>query len=270
MSISVIIPTLNEESCIADTLASIRRLNPHETIVVDGGSQDATCEIVSQSLNSKSEVRNSETENRKAPKSDLSIRARSTQPDLDAIIPMLGSGNTNFRLLHSPPGRARQMNLGAAHATGDVLLFLHADCQLENGALEAAELCLCSSKNVAGCFTMHVQACGCLYRLIDACAATRVRFTGLIYGDQGLFLRRDVFQRLRGFPNLRFMEDVCFSRMLAHHGHVAMVAPRIIVSARRWQKAGLIRQTLRNWTLTSLAACGANPDRLSIFYPQIR
>jgi len=224
MSVSIIIPTLNEASCLAATLISLREQHAHEIIVVDGGSQDATCEI--------------------AGAADL--------------------------IFHSPPGRARQMNLGAAHSTGDTLLFLHADCQLETGALEAAENCLSSRKVVAGCFTMQVRASGLLYRWIDAWASARVRLTGMIYGDQGLFLSRHNFLRLGGFPELRLMEDVFFSRMLNCQGRVVVAPKRIFVSPRRWQQTGLIRQTLRNWTLTGLAAGGVHPDRLAALYPSVR
>jgi len=224
MSVSVIIPTLNEASCLTGTLVSLRENGPHEIIVVDGGSQDATCQL--------------------AQAADL--------------------------LLHSSPSRARQMNLGAAHATGDVLVFLHADCQFETGALESAEKCLRDTSIVAGCFRMQVDAPGVLYRWMDAWASARVRVSGLIYGDQGLFLRREDFQRLGGFPNIRLMEDLFFTRALKNEGRIVLLPKRIYVSARRWKKAGVIRQTLRNWTLTTLAAGGIHPDRLAAFYPETR
>ena len=224
VSVSVIIPVLNEEGSIADTLRLLRPLRPHEVIVVDGGSTDATC--------------------RRAADADL--------------------------LLRGPRGRAAQMNLGAAHATGDVLLFLHGDCGLEAGALEEAEHCLGGRNVVAGCFQMRVRAHGLLYRTIDTCATARVRLTGFVYGDQGLFLRREVFRRLGGFPEVRFMEDVLFSRELRRAGRIVVARKRVFVSPRRWQKVGVVRQTLRNWTLTALAAGGVHPDRLAEFYPHVR
>src|SRR5947207_3629357 len=104
MSVSIIIPTLNEAGCLAETLASLREQQPHEIIVVDGGSQDKTCEIARQIQNPKSQIPN----------------------------------YCNLVLLQTSPGRARQMNLGASHATGDVILFLHADCRLDTGSLDAA------------------------------------------------------------------------------------------------------------------------------------
>jgi rSAM/selenodomain-associated transferase 2 len=174
------------------------------------------------------------------------------------------------RLLHAPRGRAGQMNLGAAHATGDVLLFLHADCTLEAGALAEAERRLRRPGVAAGCFTMRVRATGLRYRWVDVFATARVRLTGLVYGDQGLFLRRDLFERLGGFPAVRFLEDVAFSRRLCQRGRVVVAGKRVFVSPRRWQRAGLVRQTLRNWTLLTLAAGGVHPDRLAAFYPAVR
>ena len=223
MSVSVILPTLNEESCLGEALRRLRDQQPHEIIVADGGSTDATCVIA------------------------------------------VGAD----QMLQGSRGRAAQMNLGAAHATGDVLLFLHADCRLEPGALEAAERCLRRGA-AAGCFHMRVEAAGAVYRLIDFCATARVRLTGLIYGDQGLFVRRELFERIGGFPPLQLMEDVFISKTLRRHGRIAVARRRIFVSARRWQQNGVVRQTLRNWTLTALAGGGASPDRLAAFYPVVR
>jgi rSAM/selenodomain-associated transferase 2 len=224
MSISIIIPTLNEATCLAETLRSVRTEKPQEIIVVDGGSSDATCDLAREA----------------------------------------------DQVLHSPRGRAAQMNYGAAHATGDVLLFLHADCTLEPGALLAAEECLERRGVVAGCFRMRVTASGLAYRLLDACATARVRLTGLIYGDQGLFVERRLFEQLGGFPPLLLMEDVFFSKKLRRQGRIVVAPRRIFVSPRRWQRQGLVRQTLHNWTLTALAAANVSPNRLAAFYPLVR
>src|SRR5947209_3172391 len=112
MTLSVIIPALNEADCLPQTLRCLRGEKPHEIIVVDGGSSDATCRLAG---------------------------------DAD-------------RLLHGPQGRSAQMNHGAAHATGDVLLFLHADCTLGAGGLRAAEYALGKRGVAAGCFRMRVTA----------------------------------------------------------------------------------------------------------------
>jgi rSAM/selenodomain-associated transferase 2 len=221
MRISVVIPALNEEAFLAQTLRALAPEGPHEVLVVDGGSTDATCRIAAQGA----------------------------------------------RLVRGPRGRAAQMNLGAAQATGDALLFLHADCMVEPGALRAAAQALARCGVAAGCFRMTVTAPGFLYRMIDACATARVRLTGLIYGDQGLFVSRDLFEQLGGFPPLRLMEDVFLSLRLRRRGRVVVVPRRIFVSPRRWQRHGVVRQTLRNWTLTALAAAGVHPDRLASYYP---
>jgi rSAM/selenodomain-associated transferase 2 len=223
MSVSIIIPTLNEAACLARTLHALRDEKPAE-VVVDGGSSDGTVH--------------------EAAGADVLLRA--------------------------PRGRAAQMNRGAAAASGDVLLFLHTDCTLEAGALRAAERSLAARGVAAGCFRMTVAAAGPLYRLIGACATARVRLTGLVYGDQGLFVRRNFFERAGGFPEVRLMEDVLISRSLRRLGRVAVAPRRIYVSPRRWQRQGLVRQTLRNWTLTALAAGGVHPDRLAAFYPAVR
>lgn len=224
MSVSVIIPTLNEAGCLADTIQGLRRQRPLEIIVADAGSSDGT---------------------------------RSAAAAAD-------------RIVEAPRGRASQMNHGAAAARGEVLLFLHADCLLEEGALLAAEQCLRPRGVAAGCFAMRVRGGGLLYRWIDGVALLRVRLGGLIYGDQGFFLRRSLFEQLGGFPPVRFMEDVFFSRTLLRHGRLVVAPRRIYVSPRRWQRAGIVRQTLRNWTLLTLAAAGVHPDRLAAFYPPVR
>jgi rSAM/selenodomain-associated transferase 2 len=224
MNISVIIPTLNEESCLAKTLHNLREQDAREILVVDGGSTDATCAIARE----------------------------------------------NALLLTGPRGRAAQMNLGAAHATAESLLFLHADCRLEAGALSAAARCLERPGVAAGCFRMCVEADGIAYRMIDAAATARVRLTGLAYGDQGLFLTRRRFAQVGGFPPLRLMEDVFISKALRKHGRVDVASRRIFVSPRRWRHQGVVRQTLRNWALTALAAGGVHPDRLAALYPVVR
>jgi rSAM/selenodomain-associated transferase 2 len=225
MKISVIIPTLNEESCVAETLQSLRRQNPEEIIVVDGGSTDATRKIAALYAD---------------------------------------------RVLEGPRGRAIQMNLGAAAATGDILLFLHADCSLEANALMEASRCLKRPRVAAGCFTMAVQASGLLYRSIDFCASARVRLTELVFGDQGLFLKRELFTAFGGFPEIALMEDVYFSKKLRQRGRIVVVKPRILVSPRRWQNKGLIPQTLRNWMMLAMAELGVSPNRLAAYYPQVR
>ena len=205
------------------------------------------------------------------------IRALRMQGACEIVVVDGGSSDATVALardadhvLTSEPGRAFQMNAGADAARGDLLLFLHADCRLDPGALPAIERTLARPRILAGCFSMRIAADGWGFRSIDACASARVRFSGVVYGDQGLFLRRRDFEQLGGFPRVRFMEDVFFSQRLAQRGNVVVLPQRIHVSPRRWQKVGLMKQTLRNWTLTALALMGVSADRLVAYYPNVR
>lgn len=224
MSVSVIIPTLNEEVCIGETISVLREQKPYEIIVADGGSTDQTPQMAQ---------------------------------DADQIV-------------QGARGRAAQMNLGAAQATGDFLLFLHADCIPGEGALAQIERKLSRRSIIAGCYQMQVQSQGLLYRCIEYCATVRVKLTGIVYGDQGFFLRRSTFEAIGGFPEVRFMEDVKISLSLRKKGRMAVSSIPILVSPRRWEKTGIIRQTCRNWILTLLAATGIHPDSLAGYYPQVR
>jgi rSAM/selenodomain-associated transferase 2 len=225
VTISVIIPTLNEAPCLPVTLSRLRQEASAEIVVSDGGSHDAT----------------------------LAIAQRFA------------------RVVQSPRGRAVQQNRGAAAASGEVLLFLHADCWLEPGWVPLVQRAARRPGFAAGCFRMRIEGDRRLYRLIEWGGGLRVRWLGLPYGDQGIFLRRDTFQMLGGFPAVPFMEDVMLMRRVRRLGRVDLVPYPIHVSPRRWERTGPIIQTLRNWTLTTVAVWGGvHPDRLTRFYPAVR
>lgn len=163
-------------------------------------------------------------------------------------------------------GRALQQNTGAAASTGDVLLFLHADSWLVPEARQQIEQTLRSPRVPGGAFYHRIDANGILYRLVEAGDALRVCSTRIAYGDQGIFLRRKVFERLGGFPDIRLMEDVRLMKSLRDHGRLALLPGPLHVSARRWQKHGAIRQTLRNWCLLTAEQLGVHPNRLADLY----
>ncbi|MCA9068858.1 MAG: TIGR04283 family arsenosugar biosynthesis glycosyltransferase, partial [Planctomycetaceae bacterium] len=173
-------------------------------------------------------------------------------------------------VIASKPGRAVQQNTGAKTSRGEVLLFLHADCRLQPGSFEAIQTALQDPRCVGGCFRQRIEAPGWKYRLMERGNGLRVRLLKWAYGDQGIFVRRSCFEELGGFPELRLMEDLYFMKRLKRKGQFALIDPPIHISARRWQKKGILRQTLRNWTLITMAHCGISPDRLARFYPHVR
>jgi len=173
-------------------------------------------------------------------------------------------------VIETPRGRAVQQNSGAAAARGEVLLFLHADCWLEPGALQGIQAALDDPGSVGGCFRQTIDAPGVAYRLLECGNSLRVRTLGWAYGDQGIFVRREVFTALGGFPALPLMEDLYFTKRLQRAGRFRLLFQRLHVSPRRWERKGVVRQTLRNWRLIALAHCGVSLERLARHYADVR
>jgi rSAM/selenodomain-associated transferase 2 len=175
------------------------------------------------------------------------------------------------RVIQTPRGRGAQQNRGAAVARGEVLLFLHADCWLESGAIERLRRFVRRHPRVpGGCFRMRVEDRHPLYRMIDTAAQIRAGLLGVPYGDQAIFVPRWAFERIGGFPETKLMDDVLLGLRLRQLGRLAVLPARVYVSPRRWKHQGILRQTLRNWALTMMAACGISTDVLARFYPVIR
>ena len=169
-------------------------------------------------------------------------------------------------LIQAPQGRARQQNLGARHASGDILLFLHADNRLSPAVGRQIRQGLADKALLGGAFLQRIEAEGFLYRWLEWGNATRVRVRGLAYGDQAIFIRRSVFEQLGGFPDVKLMEDLLLMRAFRKLSRPVVLAGPVYVSPRRWQQRGVVRQTLRNWTLLAAQAAGVAPDRLAKFY----
>jgi len=151
MPVSVVIPTLNEERCIAGTIEQTRAAGPCEIIVVDGGSTDRTVQLAAGA----------------------------------------------DRVIESPPGRGTQQNSGAKEATGDVLLFLHADCRPEPGIFKAIESTLRDPRCIGGCFRQTIEARGVGYRLLELGNSLRVKTIGWAYGDPGHLSQTQILRRSR-------------------------------------------------------------------------
>jgi len=168
------------------------------------------------------------------------------------------------RVIHSPQGRAVQMNSGARHATGDVFLFLHADSCLPPRAFPLLERALADPRIVGGTFTLRFDNPRLLLRLITF--FTRLEFRYFHYGDQGIFVRRPVFERLNGFSEISFMEDIDFLRRLHSTGRVALLKQPVTTSARRFLERGVLRQQLMNIILVIFYLLGASPETLKKWY----
>lgn len=170
------------------------------------------------------------------------------------------------QLVSSDRGRARQMNAGAAAATGEGLLFLHADTRLPPGAAEAVLEALADPSVAYGRFDVCFDRPGSAFRLIAALMNLRSRIAGICTGDQAIFVRRAAFERLGGYPEIALMEDIELTRRLKRVGRLAPLGLRVTTSARRWQRVGVVRTIVLMWTLRFLYLCGVGPDRLHRWY----
>jgi rSAM/selenodomain-associated transferase 2 len=166
------------------------------------------------------------------------------------------------QLLHSERGRARQMNCGAAAARGEVLVFLHADTLLPEGADRVIRTGLAQTGARWGRFDVHLSGSHPLLRVVETLMNGRSRLTGIATGDQAIFVRRDVFEQAGGFPDIPLMEDIAISRILRRFSRPLCVRERVITSSRRWERRGIVRTVLLMWWLRLAYAFGVDPQRL--------
>lgn len=237
MTISVIIPTLNEESALPVTLEQTFRQGFSEIIVADGGSTDRTRDLVLQFA--LSQARRAIT--------DCPVVAVTTRP-----------------------GRAHQMNAGAELSRSDVLLFLHADTILPDRAKHSIADALEDRTCVGGRFDVQFDRPTRLGRVISTMMNIRSRLSGIATGDQAIFVRREVFDRMRGYSPIPLMEDLDFSQRLRDQGRVAAVRETVTTSYRRWAQHGPARTIVLMWTIRLLYWLGVNPRVLSRFYAAAR
>lgn len=171
--------------------------------------------------------------------------------------------------LSAAPGRASQMNAGARAATGDVLLFLHADTTLPLGALNEIRRAV-GAGAAGGFFDLRLDSDRALLRLVGRLIALRARLTGVGSGDQAIFTTREAFDRLGGYASLPLFEDVDLSRRLRRTGPVARLRPPVVTSARRWERHGAWSTILRMWILRLLYHAGADVETLARHYEAAR
>lgn len=218
--LSIIVPTLNEESTLAATLAPLSRAPGVELIVADGGSADATVSVARE---------------------------------LGALV------------VAARRGRGRQLNTGAAFASGETLLFLHADSQLPPDFVATIRSILDQS-HIAGAFRLRIAAPGWSLRFVERAANLRSRLWQMPYGDQGLFIAAKEFFAVGGYPNWPLMEDYELCRRLRRRGRIGLAHEAVGTSARRWAKLGVCRTTLINQCTVLAFHLGVSPERLASWY----
>lgn len=168
-------------------------------------------------------------------------------------------------VLHSPRGRARQMNCGATQASAEVLLFLHADTRLPNNALNLISQAIDGGYRW-GRFDVEFDSPQANFKLIALMMNWRSRLTGIATGDQAMFITRQTFQAVGGFPDIALMEDIAISASLKKLGKPCCLADKVITSARRWQRHGIYKTILLMWRLRLAYFFGADPDDLAARY----
>lgn len=215
-TVSIIIPIFNEADNLPQLFKNITSLDPapQQVIVIDGGSTDNSTVIAQNIINT------------------LIVNNPSA---------------IDWQVIESNAGRAVQMNAGATLAISEVLLFLHADTQLPNHAI--AEITSAVRRAEWGRFDVHLDSSKWILKVVGQMMNWRSRLSGIATGDQAIFVKRELFEQLGGYPNQALMEDVEISKRLKAIGKPACLRSKVITSARRWQQYGTWRTILLMWRL---------------------
>lgn len=171
-------------------------------------------------------------------------------------------------VLLSPRGRARQMNAGAREARGDILLFLHADTLVSPDSIAVLLEEFPSSGRSWGRFDVRLTGNGSLLRLTAYMMNLRSRLSGIATGDQAIFVRREIFERIGGYPEIALMEDIAISRTLKRLSRPFSIRRPVLTSSRRWEARGIWRTILLMWRLRLAYFFGADPERLARAYEE--
>ena len=164
-------------------------------------------------------------------------------------------------------GRARQMNHGAALATGDILLFLHADTRLPSGAFALIRSTMNDKRFVGGAFDLGFDTKRAIFKITEMYVFLRTRLTKIPFGDQAIFIRREYFEKIGGYRDLPIMEDVeLMSRIRKRADTIRIIPCKVRTSVRRYEQEGILSCTLRNWFLQISYALGISPQRLVKWY----
>ncbi|MEH1817718.1 MAG: TIGR04283 family arsenosugar biosynthesis glycosyltransferase [Nostoc sp.] len=172
----------------------------------------------------------------------------------------------NVKVISSSPSRAVQMNAGAVAASGEILLFLHADTRLPTGFDDMVRTTLQQPGTVAGAFKLRIDASLLSLRWVEWGVNVRSHFYQMPYGDQAIFLTKEVFQQIGGFPELVIMEDFELMRRLKRIGRIVIIPTPVVTSARRWLQKGVFKTTLLNQIVITAYLLGVSPERIRRWY----
>jgi rSAM/selenodomain-associated transferase 2 len=237
VAVSIIIPLLNEADNLSQLIPHVATLNPspHQVILVDGGSIDGSVTVAKKVIKGLIEDR------------QLSIE---------------------WQVIESATGRAMQMNTGAAVATGDTLLFLHADTKLPNNAITEMVQAMShySGQYEWGRFDVRLDSRNPMLWLVGVMINTRSRVTGIATGDQAIFIKKSLFEQVNGYPHQPLMEDIALCKLLKNVVRPACLHHKVTTSARRWQQYGTWRTIILMWHLRFDYWRGVSPKELKQRY----
>ena len=237
-TVSIIIPVLNEAANLAHLFTNINKLNPkpQQVILVDGGSTDDSIDIIRSFINELMSY------------NDCKI---------------------DWQMIESKAGRALQMNTGAALATAEILLFLHADTRLPIDAIESISEAM--QRAEWGRFDVQIDSRQLMLKLVSQMINWRSKLSGIATGDQAIFISQSLFEQIGGYPNQALMEDVELCRQLKGTQLKDIAKPaclknKVITSARRWQQHGTWRTILLMWHLRFDYWRGVSADNIKQRY----
>jgi len=173
-------------------------------------------------------------------------------------------------LITSPRGRAVQMNAGAERARGEYILFLHADVLVSENCISMLKNQIMENGIQWGWFSIRLDSPRFIFRVLETGANLRNRLTGIPLGDHGIFVKRDVFHDIGGFPEIPIMEDLEFVRKISIISKGVEVKSPIKTSVRRFENSGIIRTFFRMWILRILYYLGMPPEKLTRYYIHVR
>lgn len=238
IKLSIVVPVLNEADNLPRLIGHLAYLNPapYEVILVDGGSTDSSVAIAKKLIK------------------DL----------IDSSQSSINWQAGDWQIIESAAGRAMQMNAGAELATGDVLLFLHADTQLPNHAI--TDITLAVRRAEWGRFDVRLDSPAWMLKVVSQMMNWRSRLSGIATGDQAIFIKKILFEQLGGYPQQALMEDIELCKRLKAIGKPACLRSKVITSARRWQQYGTWRTIGLMWRLRFDYWRGVSADNIKQRY----